>query len=905
MLIDYTEEEAIGIQFYGVGNSIIENNIVIRTDRTNYRDQGIANWINCWQPASVSHDNNILGNIIYTGLDVGIISHSNQHPIENILIKNNALIDSGRNPFLINSGNNTIVDKNTFVNHNICQNGVLLQYKQEEPVVCDAGCGSQCFKDGGWSLKNGVWKNNNIINTTGYGMEYDSLGCSFPNCLPPSNSYNNLYNNSKGNYVGLSQGIGEIFINPNYDTITYGKGAYLMIPPALKGQGESGADIGAEVLYRYQDGVLTNQPLWPWPMEDRICAETGYSVTYESGYAGCLNGGGIWKTLYNYGIPPSCIPTAPLCNHICPAGCSVSQDPDCGCLGGNFCCGVIGCDNANDSDCPSAALCSNLSCQAANSVFPCACGTAAADAANSWCCAGNNNVYANQAACQTGMCTPAGICPANTGNCDMDVNTGPGGCEADLLTDVNNCGHCGVRCNGICQNGLCVEIQGGIIPCGRISDNCSTSIDERAPCNLCHIVILANNVINLLIKLAGIFALLALVVGGFLYVISAGDVSSISNAKNGITKALWGFVIILIVWILINILMVIFGFEDPFGDGRWNVINCNIPATTCSFSCGDGTVQPTEECERTETFADFQARTGGTVAEWTEMKGKCSFGCALKCLSDPLEDKIGEGCYDPVDSTGNPCQKGKYTCEVDSNTVQCINIFNNPAYSWDPDFLGFDLYDYCCDSRSAEFADGDINGAPFTIVKAAVGDLETGATGWMGTPTCPPAAANLGTGVWCGGDPHAGFGAGMGFRCDNVCKNVGKICVGVGLTDPAVNSCIYIQHDLGSTPGGCNNDGKTAISMDLPANQASTNCKAWFSMFYYSNKNGTGLHYSTGYDKYVYYCADNDPGSYWGTFGGGYSGFNITPNNATCRPTTPDTCGFHGFDLIETACYCL
>jgi len=38
------------------------------------------------------------------------------------------------------------------------------------------------------------------------------------------------------------------------------------------------------------------------------------------------------------------------CNGICPAGCDVAQDPDCGCLSGDGCCG-IGCDNASDNDC--------------------------------------------------------------------------------------------------------------------------------------------------------------------------------------------------------------------------------------------------------------------------------------------------------------------------------------------------------------------------------------------------------------------------------------------------------------------------------------------------------------------------------------------------------------------------
>lgn len=36
---------------------------------------------------------------------------------------------------------------------------------------------------------------------------------------------------------------------------------------------------GARLLNRYVDGVLTNEPLWPWPMEERIQRELGLSVT--------------------------------------------------------------------------------------------------------------------------------------------------------------------------------------------------------------------------------------------------------------------------------------------------------------------------------------------------------------------------------------------------------------------------------------------------------------------------------------------------------------------------------------------------------------------------------------------------------------------------------------------------
>ena len=77
---------------------------------------------------------------------------------------------------------------------------------------------------------------------------------------------------------------------PGYDTAKYGRGGYLMVPPALRGRGEGGADIGATVLFRYRNGRLTGIPLWPWPMEGRILAEFGVSPTWQAK-------GGIWKTL--------------------------------------------------------------------------------------------------------------------------------------------------------------------------------------------------------------------------------------------------------------------------------------------------------------------------------------------------------------------------------------------------------------------------------------------------------------------------------------------------------------------------------------------------------------------------------------------------------------------------------
>lgn len=116
-------------------------------------------------------------------------------------------------------------------------------------------------------------------------------------------AYCNFYNNDNNGATLVST---DLSADPNFDTSTYGQGAYFFIPPSspLKNAGESGEDIGANILYQYENGTLTSKRLWPWPMEDRIKSETGISVTWAAG-------GGYWKTLDGvYDSSPSPKPTS-------------------------------------------------------------------------------------------------------------------------------------------------------------------------------------------------------------------------------------------------------------------------------------------------------------------------------------------------------------------------------------------------------------------------------------------------------------------------------------------------------------------------------------------------------------------------------------------------------------------
>ncbi|MCJ7739934.1 hypothetical protein MUP32_01275 [Candidatus Microgenomates bacterium] len=106
-----------------------------------------------------------------------------------------------------------------------------------------------------------------------------------------NHSYNKYSVNNTNPYENTAAGTGEGPLSVNWDTNQWGDGAYLIASKTnLKGIGENGKNIGADVIYQYENGVITSKPLWPWPMEERIKKESGVSVTWEAN-------GGLWKTL--------------------------------------------------------------------------------------------------------------------------------------------------------------------------------------------------------------------------------------------------------------------------------------------------------------------------------------------------------------------------------------------------------------------------------------------------------------------------------------------------------------------------------------------------------------------------------------------------------------------------------
>ncbi len=281
------------IQIYGSHNVLAENTIGFIEGSPTKGVGGPNVWANTGM--SGTSNNTIIGSVMrdlnYWAGQV-VAADTTMH---NNRIINNTYIRSKYG--LRFSGDDAgIAENNTIIISPLVESYAAISYS---PV------GAYCGPTWGHNAKN------NHLSGSDFGIVWSLGAC--PGTL--THTYNNYYNingtpptydlypisgDSTENCDMLN--CGHVGYNPSYDTATYGDGAYLMVPTALQGKGSAGGNIGASIIYQYLDGVLTNSHLWPWPMEDRIFAETGISVTYSAN-------GGLWDTLVGvYAFTPG-VPT--------------------------------------------------------------------------------------------------------------------------------------------------------------------------------------------------------------------------------------------------------------------------------------------------------------------------------------------------------------------------------------------------------------------------------------------------------------------------------------------------------------------------------------------------------------------------------------------------------------------
>jgi hypothetical protein len=260
---------AYGIQIYGSDDCIVENNVVQALESRSSPIIAIWNFTHYYN--NPGERNKFLGNIVIGNgddYDSALGTKAVKWLVRNNFFENNVSINNQAG-FYHKGGIEVLVNKLTAVNslRDIFTQTESTEYPQDPDYATEG------------TVKNSIFL------TSPHTAIYKAISNS-----TLVSRYNTAYDVAQFYSGSVSDKTGDNQTNPVFNTSTYGKGAYLMSPSNLKGTGEGGANRGAEVLYRYIDGKLTSIPLWPWPMEDRIKAETGYSVTWEAG-------GGLWKTL--------------------------------------------------------------------------------------------------------------------------------------------------------------------------------------------------------------------------------------------------------------------------------------------------------------------------------------------------------------------------------------------------------------------------------------------------------------------------------------------------------------------------------------------------------------------------------------------------------------------------------
>ena len=104
---------------------------------------------------------------------------------------------------------------------------------------------------------------------------------------------------------------------------------------------------------------------------------------------------------------------------------------------------------------------------------------------------------------------------------------------------------------------LAQTLPGGLVPCGNGND----------PCTLCHFIIGFYNMVGVMLKLVVTAALAGIFISGVMYIISAGDETMMTGAKNFLKASITGFVVVLGAFLIVNVTMWALSAKDSNGDG--------------------------------------------------------------------------------------------------------------------------------------------------------------------------------------------------------------------------------------------------------------------------------------------------------------------------------------------------
>lgn len=104
----------------------------------------------------------------------------------------------------------------------------------------------------------------------------------------------------------------------------------------------------------------------------------------------------------------------------------------------------------------------------------------------------------------------------------------------------------------------------GLVPC-------ATSESGDAMCTLCDLFKLIKNIIDWLMGILAIVALVILVVAAIMYIVSTGNSKLVESAKDAIKNTLFGFAIVLLAWVIINVVFFVLPTGAKYKDNWWTM----------------------------------------------------------------------------------------------------------------------------------------------------------------------------------------------------------------------------------------------------------------------------------------------------------------------------------------------
>ncbi len=118
---------------------------------------------------------------------------------------------------------------------------------------------------------------------------------------------------------------------------------------------------------------------------------------------------------------------------------------------------------------------------------------------------------------------------------------------------------------GIAAASPTLVMAAGLVPCGG---------PDQPACQSCHVVQLVNNVTEWLVAFLSVVVAIMIVYAGARLVTSGGNQAVMEAAKETITNAIIGFVIVLAGWLLIDTGMKMLLVDGQTALGMWNEVEC-------------------------------------------------------------------------------------------------------------------------------------------------------------------------------------------------------------------------------------------------------------------------------------------------------------------------------------------